>query len=217
MAPYARREVFLIAVLGTALVLLVAWLLGWWALLPASVVIFLLSFYRDPPRPCPSDERLVLSPADGTIMSVERGYRGPEGGPAEVRICIFLSVFNVHVNRSPCRGQVRAIAHQAGKFLNAMKPEATLENENNLLTLDPQAPLPGPIRVRQIAGLLAKRIVCATQEGAWLAAGQRYGMIKLGSQTEIRMPDDGRWDVRVRAGDKVKGGLTILAVLHENA
>lgn len=211
MAQYARLEVALIALIGIPLVLAIGYWFGAWALIPGAIVAFLLSFYRDPPRQCPSGDNLILSPADGTIMSVERGFRGPEGGQPELRICIFLSVFNVHVNRSPCAGRVTDILYREGKFLNALKPESTLLNENNLLVIDPLAPLPGPIRVRQIAGLLAKRIVCATNVGSSLAAGQRFGMIKLGSQTEIRLPDDGRWRVNVQTGDKVKGGLTILA------
>lgn len=211
MASYARLEVSLILVIGLLLTVVVGYYCGWWATLPALLVLALLAFYRDPPRRIPAGSNLLLSPADGRIMSVERGYVGPEGGPPELRICIFLSVLNVHVNRSPCAGRVTAIAYSPGLFLNALKPEATLRNENSLMTIEPAAPLPGPVRVRQIAGLLAKRIVCAAKVGDDLAAGERFGMIKLGSQTEIRVPDDPSWDVRVRAGENVSGGSTILA------
>ena len=211
MAQYARLEVTLISVLGIILTAVVGYLFGWWALLPSVLTLALLAFYRDPPRSIPPGDNLLLAPADGRIMSVERAYSGPEGGPPELRICVFLSVLNVHVNRSPCTGRVIAIAYSPGLFLNALKPEATLKNENNLMTLEPVAPLPGPVRVRQIAGLLAKRIVCAAKAGETLAAGQRFGMIKLGSQTELRVPDDPRWEVRVRTGDTVCGGLTVLA------
>ncbi|MBI5863131.1 MAG: phosphatidylserine decarboxylase family protein [Planctomycetes bacterium] len=215
MAPYARTEVLLTLLIGGVLTALAGYGFGWWALVPALPTLFLLSFYRDPPRRIPSGDRLLLSPADGRIMSVERGYRGPEGGGPELRICIFLSVFNVHVNRSPCAGRVAEVIYREGLFLNALKPEATLRNENSLLVIEPDAPIPGPVRVRQIAGLLAKRIVCAAKPGDVLAAGQRFGMIKLGSQTEIRVPDQEGWGVRVKAGDVVHGGTTVLAELQE--
>src|SRR5262245_7143808 len=106
MARYARFEVTLIAFLGGALTLVLAYFLGWWAILPGILTLALLSFYRDPPRRIPSGTNLVLSPADGKIMSVERNWMPPEGGPPELRICVFLSVANVHVNRSPCAGTV---------------------------------------------------------------------------------------------------------------
>ena len=211
MAPYARLEVTLILLIGALLTAVVGYYFGWWAALPALLMLALLAFYRDPPRRIPPEPNLLLAPADGRIMSVERGYVAPDGNSPELRICIFLSVLNVHVNRSPCAGRVIAIAYSPGLFLNALKPEATLKNENSLMTIEPAPPLPGPVRVRQIAGLLAKRIVCAAKAGESLAAGQRFGMIKLGSQTEIRVPDDPRWNVRVRAGENVRGGTTILA------
>lgn len=214
MAAYARLETTLIFVLGAGLSVAVAWWAGGWAIGPALLTLALLSFYRDPPRRVPDRPLALLAPADGRIMSVERDWTPPQGGPGELRICIFLSVLNVHVNRSPCAGRVTAIEYTPGLFLNALKPEATLRNENSLMTIEPCGELPGPVRVRQIAGLLAKRIVCAVKVGATLAAGQRYGMIKLGSQTELRVPDDERWSVKISPGDSVRGGVTILAELR---
>lgn len=211
MAQYARLEVTLILVVGLLLTATIGYFFAWWALLPGLLMLALLAFYRDPPRETPAGANLILSPADGRIMSVERGYRGPEGDSPELRICIFLSVLDVHVNRSPCGGRVTGIVYSPGQFLNALKPEATLRNENSLMTIEPNPPLAGPVRVRQIAGLLAKRIVCAAKVGDLMAAGQRFGMIKLGSQTEIRVPDDPRWNVKVRAGESVRGGATVLA------
>jgi phosphatidylserine decarboxylase len=211
MAKYARLEVTLILVIGVLLTATIGHYFAWWGVLPGLLTLALLAFYRDPPRKVPAGANLLLSPADGRIMSVERGYRGSEGSSPELRICIFLSVLDVHVNRSPCGGRVSGIEYSRGLFLNALKPEATLRNENSLMTIEPSPPLPGPVRVRQIAGLLAKRIVCAAKIGDSLAAGERFGMIKLGSQTEIRVPDDPRWDVRVQAGESVRGGATVLA------
>lgn len=210
MARYAWLEVILIALVGGAGSWAVAHQWGWLALLPAALTLALLSFYRDFPRSIPPGATLLLSPADGKIMSVERDWTSLEGG-RELRICIFLSVFNCHVNRSPCAATVKEIVYTPGMSLNAMRPDATLKNENNLIVLTPSDPLPGPIRVRQIAGLLAKRIVCAVPVGQRLASGERVGMIKLGSQTELRAPDDARWQVRVVAGQSVKAGVTVLA------
>ncbi len=184
---------------------------GWWGLVPAAATLALLSFYRDPPRRVPDDPAALLAPADGRVLAVERGIAFDEAGGRGLRIVIFLSVLNVHVNRSPCAGVVRGVRYQRGRFRDARRREATEQNESNTLLIDPQPPLPGPVRVRQIAGLLARRIVCAVGEGDRLAAGQRYGMIKLGSQTEVIVPEDERWQVLVRPGQRVRGGLTKLA------
>lgn len=214
LAPYARLETSAILALGAAGAGLTAWLAGWWALVPAAVAGALLAFYRDPPRRVPCGPDVLLAPADGRIVRVERDYRATPDAPPELRIVIFLSVLDVHVNRSPCAARVLEARHTPGKFLNALSAEATLANENCLLTLAPAPPLPGPLHVRQIAGLLAKRIVCAARPGATLAAGERYGMIKLGSQTELRAPEDERWRVGVSPGDRVRGGRTVLARLE---
>lgn len=211
MAPYARIEVGLILLLGGGLTALAAVYFGWLALAPGLLTAALLSFYRDPPRRIPSGSDRLLAPADGRILSVERGWLPPEGGPPELRICIFLSVANVHVNRTPCAGRVRDVVYTPGLFLNALKADATVRNENNLVTIEPAAPIRGPVRVRQIAGLLARRIVCVLKPDEEVSAGQRFGMIKLGSQTELRAVDDPRWMVLVRAGQSVRGGSTVLA------
>jgi phosphatidylserine decarboxylase len=212
MAPYARVEEVLTLVVGGAVVALVAVLGGWWALVPGTVVAFLLSFYRDPPRRVPRGDNLIISPADGKVVEITRNLTGPDGQPA-LKIMVFLSVFNVHVNRAPCAGRVRAVEYRPGQFLNALRPEADTRNEANTLLLEPAAPLVGPIRIRQIAGVLARRIVCAARSGDSLTAGQRYGMIKLGSRTEILLPEHPDWEILVRVGAKVKGGLTVLARL----
>ncbi len=212
MARYARLEVTLITAIGTLATAIVAWWLGWWALLPAVLAMAALAFYRDPPRRVPEGDNLILAPADGKIVDIARALDGPDGKPT-LRIRIFLSVFNVHLNRSPCRGRVTNVEYRPGKFLNALRPEADELNECNTITLDPADPIPGPIRVRQISGVLAKRIVCAVAGGANLAAGQRYGMIKLGSRTEITLPEDPGWELLVGKGDKTRAGRTILARL----
>jgi phosphatidylserine decarboxylase len=209
MAPYARLEETLIILTGGAVTAGVAWLFGWWALLPALLALAILSFYRDPPRRVPDDPNIILAPADGKIVTIAPGEQDADGQPI-LRIMVFLSVLNVHINRAPCAGRVRDVQYKPGKFLNALDSAADLQNECNTIVLDPQG-LPGPIRVRQIAGVLARRIVCRAAPGDDLAAGQRYGMIKLGSRTEISLPDDEGWEVLVTLGDKVKAGRTPLA------
>ncbi|MBL8880511.1 MAG: phosphatidylserine decarboxylase [Phycisphaerales bacterium] len=212
MARYALIEVTLIALLGLAATVLAWWYWEWWAVLPLLLTAALLAFYRDPPRRCMIRADAIIAPADGTIMSVEANVAGRQGEAKEVlRICIFLSVLNVHINRSPCSGEVREVRYHPGKYLNALSSEATVQNEANELILMPDSPLPGPIVVRQIAGLLARRIVCAAKVGERLTCGERFGMIKLGSQTQVSVPNDGQWRVLVKVGDAVRGGLTILA------
>ncbi len=139
-------------------------------------------------------------------------YSG-ENGP-ELRIVIFLSVLNVHLNRSPCGGVVRDVKYEPGQFLNALKPESTEKNERNTLTLEPDGPIPGPVVVRQITGALARRIVCVAKPGERLKSGQRFGMIKLGSRTELRAAEHADWRVLVNVGENVKAGISVLARLE---
>ena len=213
MAAYARLEVILIAGLGSLLTAVLACYFPMWAILPAVLTLALLSFYRDPPREPPTSADLILAPADGQVVEITPDAVLPDGSHV-LRIMIFLSVFNVHVNRSPCAGHVRATEYRRGKFRNALNSSADSENECNTITIEPPTPLPGPIRVRQIAGVLARRIICAVKVGDRLTAGQRYGMIKLGSRTEVCLPQDSRWEVLVNIGDRASAGLTVLARLR---
>lgn len=210
MAQYARLEVTLIALAGVVATAVVWHAFGFWALLPLVVAAALLAFYRDPERAVVRDERAILAPADGRVVAVEPDVEGRDGRRV-LRIMIFLSVFNVHVNRSPCDGRVQAVQYRRGEFLNALAAEADTRNECNTLTLEPAPPLPGPVQVRQIAGVLARRIVCTARSGVALTAGERFGMIKLGSRTEVTLPADERWQVVVRVGEPVYAGLSVLA------
>lgn len=211
MAPYARFEIILILTIGAAVSAVVGVFFHFWALLPALLALALLMFYRDPPRRTIAGENLILSPADGKIIRVDRDYRLADADGPQLRIVIFLSVFNVHINRAPCAGRVLDVRHNPGKYLNALKAEATTKNENVMIKLDPRAPLPGPVFVKPISGVLAKRIVCTLRPGDDVAAGDRFGMIKLGSQTEICVPESDRWQIEIKPGQAVKAGLTILA------
>jgi len=210
IAPYARREAAAIVLLGGGLTVATGTLAGWWAVLPAALTVGLLAFYRDPPRRVPDEASLLVAPADGRVMFVRRNEAAPGGGPGTLRVGIFLSVLDVHVNRSPCAGRVLSVEYRPGRFHNALRAAATDQNECNTITLEPQPPLPGPVRVRQIAGLLARRIVCGVATGQRVRAGERVGMIKLGSQTELCVPDDERWVVLVRSGQHVRAGVSVL-------
>lgn len=175
-----------------------------WAVLPLLFAAFFLWFFRDPTRAIPQDPGLVVSPADGKVTQVAR-VRTPEGD--RLRISIFLSVFDVHVNRSPVAGILREVRYRKGEFLNAMNPLCADRNEQNLAIVD--TPEGYQIAFTQIAGLIARRIVFKKRVGDQLARGERVGMIKFGSRTDILMP--GTAEVLVKVGDRVRGGTSVLA------
>jgi len=184
----------------------------WFASVPLLVVFgYVLAFFRDPDRSIPSETGLIVSGADGTVTEITRldQYEGIDG-PA-LRIGVFLSLFNVHINRSPCAARVVRCDYHPGEFLDARHPECGQRNEAMTIRLEPtQTDARGPIIVRQIAGLVARRIICRVGPGDLLERGQRFGMIKFGSRTEVIMPDGPEVKVAVRLGDKVRGGSTIL-------
>ncbi len=165
---------------------------------------FCLYFFRDPERVIP-DGQVVVSPADGKVVHI-RPSRG--GG---VRISIFLNIFNVHVNRSPIAGRITAIEYKAGSYLMAHKELASEDNEQNTLTIEPEGPGAGPVIVKQIAGLIARRIVCYKKIGDRVARGERFGLIKFGSRADIFLGPE--WQLTVKTGDKVAGGSSVLARL----
>jgi len=187
-----------------------------WALVAVEgilglVLIWTLMFFRDPARQVLRDDRVLLAPADGRIADIETVEEGDViGGPA-LRIGIFLSIFNTHINRAPCAARVEKITYRPGKYLNAMNRLAGKVNESNNLALVRTASPPDRLLVRQISGAIARRIVCAAREGQQLAGGERFGMIKFGSRTELYLPAGAPVECLVRVGDKVKAGLTPLA------
>jgi phosphatidylserine decarboxylase len=215
-ARYARTEVWGIALAGLAATLVCGWWFQGWAVVPAAVSLALLAFYRDPPRRIPQRDDVLLAPADGRVLEVVRNHVPDEGagnlGP-QLRILIFLSVLDVHINRTPCGGRIVRTAYRPGRFHNAMRSAASALNEQNTIELEPAGPLLGPVVMRQIAGVLARRIVCAVREGDRVSAGQQVGMIKLGSQTELRVPESDRWRDVVTVGAHVRAGESILARL----
>jgi phosphatidylserine decarboxylase len=183
----------------------------WLAAVPLLAMwLFVLSFFRDPERIVPGGPGLLAAPADGTVTEITRleGYEGIDG-PA-MRIGIFLSIFDVHVNRAPCGGRVVEAKHRLGEFLDARSPDSGSRNEANTIVIEPEGGLPGPIIVRQIAGLIARRIVCRAKPGAMLRRGERIGMIKFGSRTELIVPADRGLEAVVKVNDHVHGGSTVL-------
>lgn len=185
----------------------------WWPLaIPFAIVWgWVLSFFRDPPRVRTYAPGEVCSSADGTVTEISMlDHHESIGGPA-IRIGVFLSLFNVHVNRAPCTGRVRSIVHKPGQYLDARHPDSGIRNESNTLIIEPEAPMPGPVEVRQVAGLVARRIICNVKSGEQMPIGFRFGLIKFGSRTEVILPRRAETQVVVQLGDKVRGGLTILA------
>jgi phosphatidylserine decarboxylase len=176
----------------------------------AVVLIWVLMFFRDPERRCSSDINLLLAPADGRITEIEKiEETGFIDGPA-LRIGIFLSIFDVHINRAPCNVRIEKITYKKGKYLNAMNPQSGRVNESNELDLIRADNPKDKLIVRQISGAIARRIVCAAAEGRELSGGQRFGMIKFGSRTELYLPVRDNAKCLVKIGDKVKAGLTPL-------
>jgi phosphatidylserine decarboxylase len=168
-------------------------------------------FFRDPPRRLPRGPGLMLSPADGKIVEITRLEYDPFiGGPA-VRIGIFLSIFNVHVNRVPCAARCLALRYSPGKYLNALNPKSALENEAMWLGFEETAAPHRRLIVRQIAGAIARRIVCAVRPGETLERGQKFGMIKLGSRTELIVPNEPGLELAIALGQNVKAGKSVLA------
>ncbi|NIA21148.1 MAG: phosphatidylserine decarboxylase [Anaerolineaceae bacterium] len=214
LTGYAKREIVLFGGLGVIITLVVPHLsLEYWylAAIPLLATIWVFSFFRDPRRQVPPGDRLLVAPADGRITAVETIDAPQElgtGGPA-LRISIFLSVFNCHLNRSPCAARIERIVYKKGRFLNALRAASAEQNEQNILVLQPEA-VDRPLLVRQVAGAIARRIVCRANQGDLLAAGQRFGMIKFGSRTDLVIPEETPVEIFVKVGDRVKAGLTIM-------
>lgn len=195
----ARQAVpFLLFLLGAGILLRYA--LGPWGALPvALLVLFVLFFFRDPTRIPPEGEGLVLSPADGRITEVR-------SGPGGARISVFLSLFDCHINRSPVTGTVREVFHTPGRFHPAWQGRASQENERNHLVIASEA---GDYGVTQVAGVVARRIVCTKRTGDAVRRGERIGLIRFGSRTDLHLPPG--VEPAVAVGDRVRGGLTVMA------
>jgi phosphatidylserine decarboxylase len=214
LTRYGWREAAIYGALGLALTALVVVAApSWWWLgaVPLALTVWVFSFFRDPERQVPQGAWLLLAPADGRVTAIETIDAPPElGAPGRaLRVSIFLSVFNCHLNRSPCAARVQRVVYRRGRFLNALRGASAGENEQNILVLRPDA-VETPILVRQVAGIIARRIVCRAADGDHLSAGQRFGMIKFGSRTDLVVPEAAPVELRINVGDRVKAGLTVL-------
>jgi phosphatidylserine decarboxylase len=191
----------------------VAFLL-WWltkvtllVAIPVVLALFFLWFFRDPNRTIPSEPGQIVSPADGVVT--EADWIETVTG-SRLRLSIFLNVFDVHVNRAPVSGVVKIVEHRPGQFLNAMNPESVLHNEQTLVVIEGEG---YDVGFKQIAGLLARRIVCTVKPGDRIERGQRVGLIKFGSRVDVLMPAEA--NLLVKTGSRVKGGSTVLARLPQ--
>jgi phosphatidylserine decarboxylase len=189
--------------------LVLVWATGSWAwsVAPVLLAAFFLWFFRDPQRAIPDSKGLIVSPGDGLVT--ETSVLATPDGPRQ-RISIFLSVFDVHVNRSPISGVLTQVRYQKGQYLNAMNPASADRNEQNVVTVRGQGI---EVTFKQIAGLLARRIVFNFAEGSQVERGQRVGLIKFGSRVDVLLPAEAA--LRVKVGQRVKGGSSILAAMPD--
>ena len=205
------RDGYIYALSLLAVAAALEWFTHSWALgiVPLLLATFFLWFFRDPRRAIPEGAGLIVSPGDGRVTETA-SIATPEG--ARQRISIFLSVFDVHVNRAPIAGMVSSVRYRKGSYLNAMNPDSAERNEQNVVTLRGQGPDAGfEVTFKPIAGLLARRIVFRCTQGQTVERGQRVGLIKFGSRVDVLLPAGA--ELRVKVGDKVRGGASILAAM----
>jgi phosphatidylserine decarboxylase len=207
--PIIAREGWPYLTASLIVAILVTWWGGWWSVPLWIVYFFILQFFRDPPREVPQGEGLVLCPADGKVIVVGETADPYRGGAQSIKVSVFMNVFNVHSNRSPVDAAVKEVAYSKGLFVNASFDKASAENERNALVLRMDSGT--EISCVQVAGLIARRILCYAKVGDRLARGQRYGFIRFGSRVDVYLPPGSR--VRVAIGDAVKATSTVLAEL----
>ncbi len=206
--PVIAREGWPFIGLAVVIALVVTGLWGTWSIPFWLVALFVVQFFRDPPRPVPQAEHVVLAPADGRIVAVEKTHDS-YADRAALKISIFMNVFNVHSNRSPVDGEVLSVQYFPGKFFNADLDKASLHNERNAVRL--RTPHGQEVTVVQVAGLIARRILCYVKAGDTVSRGQRYGFIRFGSRVDVYLAPESH--PRVALGDKVSATSTILADL----
>jgi phosphatidylserine decarboxylase len=187
----------------------VTWWAGWWSVPFWVVYFFILQFFRDPPRDIPPDPDAVLVPADGRVIVVGKAPDPYRGNAESLKISIFMNVFNVHSQRSPVDGTVREVLYNKGLFVNAAFDKASSDNERNALVIEVDGGV--TISCVQVAGLIARRILCYVKPGDRLARGQRYGFIRFGSRVDVYLPPNAV--PKVALGDNVSASSTILAVV----
>jgi phosphatidylserine decarboxylase len=207
--PIVKEGLPFVAALASATV--AAGLVGWMipAVIAGAVTLFTTWFFRNPSRTIPQEAGAIVAPGDGKVIAIEEEFEPRYLKDKSIRLSIFLNVFDVHVNRIPYAGIVEGVHYQPGHFLPANKPEAGLRNEQNALMI--QTPAGAQILCVQVAGLIARRIVCWVSPGDRVQRGERFGLIRFGSRMDTFLPVG--TSVRVAVGDRVKGGETILGDL----
>jgi phosphatidylserine decarboxylase len=206
--PIIAREGWPFLAAATVAAAVATWLAGWWSVPLWLAVVFVLQFFRDPPREAPGDARTVVSAADGRVIAVERA-RDPYLERNAIKVSVFMNVFNVHSNRSPVDGRVQKRWYNSGRFFNAALDKASAENERNALWLRTSGG--ADVTCVQVAGLIARRILCYVREGDSLARGQRFGFIRFGSRVDVYVPEDATPVAAL--GDKVYASITVIATL----
>ncbi|MBN2712505.1 MAG: phosphatidylserine decarboxylase family protein [Planctomycetes bacterium] len=220
LTPYGRREIAVSLILLGAIAA-GAWLFGGWlspflrvlAIFPAIVFLWVIYFFRDPVRQVPTGEGLLICPADGEVTHIDEVEEDQFIGGKAMRISIFMNIFSVHVNRAPFAGKVAHVKHRDGQFVNAMSGDSSHLNEANDMGIETGEARMPKVMVRQIAGLIARRIVCDRKVGDSLKAGEIFGMIKFSSRVEVFLPAETKLNLKVGVGDKVRAGLDILGEL----
>lgn len=210
--PLIAREGWPFLAIAVAAAALVAWLAGpWWSLPLWLAALFVLQFFRDPAREVPDDPRAVVAPADGRIVAVEKA-RDPWLEREALKISVFMNVFNVHSNRAPVDGTVKQVWYHAGRFVNAALDKASVDNERNALWLRTRGGT--DVTCVQVAGLIARRILCYVSAGAELQRGERFGFIRFGSRVDVYLPLDAQPVAAI--GDKVYAAESVLARLPDH-
>jgi len=210
LLPLAVLVIMLTALLAAGRDFLPFWLLCLTEAILALLLVWSLTFFRDPNRTCPNENNLLLAPADGTITDIQVVRHQDFIGPNVLKIGIFLSIFNAHINRAPCNAEVHQVTYRKGKHKNAMNPRSAAVNECAEVCLTRSESPEDKIVVRQISGAIARRIVCRAQPGQNLSSGEKFGMIKFGSRTELCLPARQNAKTLIKIGDKVKAGITPL-------
>ncbi len=207
--PVIAREGWLYTALAIVVATAATWFFHWWSLPFWLIALFVVQFFRDPAREIPQGAGLVLCPADGRVIVVGETPDPYRNNAKSLKISVFMNVFNVHSNRSPVDGVVSRLDYEAGAFVNASLDKASTANERNamVMRLDDGA----EISCVQVAGLIARRILCYVKAGERVARGERYGFIRFGSRVDVYLPSGSR--ARVAIGDKVKASSTVLAEL----